>query len=182
MQILTLNDLDFSNKDFWRGFISTSFPTALNEKTDMSLTEFIKENGLADYKWWESFTGYYDGIFDETDGYVDDPQTFICNLTPTNSLKIEFHPGDTVYFMNDKEIACTGPHYHIQIFPFTDLLEYIEVKKDNRLFLLLLPLAYIRKHDTETAIKIIENVLSKLFELFFIEQIVNSIVYGLIER
>jgi len=182
MQILTLNDLDFSNKNFWRGFISTSFPTALSEKTDLSLTEMIEENGLADYKWWENFTGYYNGIFDKTDGYIDEPQTFIYNLTPTHSLKIEFHPGDTIYFINNKQIACTGPHYHIQIFSFTDLLEYIEDKKDNRLFLLLLPLTYVRKHDTEMAIKIIGNVLSELFKFFFIEQIVNSIVYGLIER
>lgn len=76
MKILTLHDLDFSNKKFWTGFITTSFPTALDEVSDMSLTEIIEENDLADYKWWCDFTGYYKGILDETDGYFSDPS--IC--------------------------------------------------------------------------------------------------------
>jgi len=58
---------------------------------------------------------------DETDGYIDNPETVICNLTATQTIKIEFHPGDTVYYVNDKQIACTGGEYNIQIFPFTAL-------------------------------------------------------------
>lgn len=180
--MLTLEDLDFSNKNFWRGFITSSFPTALDEESDMTLVEFITENNLVDYKWWENFTGYYDGVLDESDGYIDTPKTFCYNLTSNHSLKIEFHPGDIVYFINHKQIACTGSHYHIQIFPFTDLLTYMEAQKDNRLFLLLMPLTYIVKKDTEEAVKTIKDILNRIFDLSFVETIVNSIVYGLIEE
>lgn len=39
--MLTLNDLEFSNKKFWTGFVAASFPTALDEETDMLLSEMI---------------------------------------------------------------------------------------------------------------------------------------------
>lgn len=182
MKSLAFNDLDFSNKEFWRGFITTSFPTALDEESDMSLTEIIEENNLANHKWWDDFTGYYDGILDETDGYLDDPKMFLCNLTPTEVLKVEFHPSDTVYFINNKEIACTGAHYHIHIFSFPELLEYAKSKSNYQILLLLLPLTYIKKEDAKDAAKIIQKVLNKFFSPTFIEQITNSIVCGLIEE
>lgn len=163
MKMLTLDDLNFSNQKFWTGFIATSFPTALDESSDMSLTEIIEENSLADCKWWDDFTGYYEGILEETDGYLEEPQTFVCNLTPSDSLKIEFHPGDTVYFINNKEIACTGPHYQIQIFSFADLVEYVQNGQDDRIFLLLLPLVSIKEEDAEQAEKMIQSVFNKIF-------------------
>ena len=46
--MFTLNDIEFSNRGFWTGFVTTSFPTALNEETDMSLPEMIEENEAAD--------------------------------------------------------------------------------------------------------------------------------------
>lgn len=46
--ICTLKDIEFSNRKFWTGFVTTSFPTALNEEADMSLPEIIEENEAAD--------------------------------------------------------------------------------------------------------------------------------------
>lgn len=181
MKILTYNDLNFANKKFWTGFITTSFPTALDEESDLTLTEIIDENDLADYEWWADFTEYYEGILDETDGYSDDPKIFLYNLTPSNQLKVEFHPSETVYFINDKEIACTGAHYHIHVFSFAELLEYAKNKSDYQIFLLLLPLTYIKQEDSENAVKIIKDILSEFFLPSFIEQIANSIAYGLTE-
>lgn len=182
MKMLTLDDLDFSNQKFWEGFIATSFPTALDESSDMALTEIIEENSLADCQWWDDFTGYYEGILEETDGYLEEPQTFVCELTPADTLKIEFHPGDTIYFINNKEIACTGPHYQIQIFSFSDLVEYVQNRQDDRIFLLLLPLVSIKEEDTEQAEKMMQSVLNKIFLSPFMEQIANSILYGLMEE
>lgn len=34
-------------------------------------------------------------VLEETDGYVDDPEMLISKLTDAQTLKIEFHPGDT---------------------------------------------------------------------------------------
>ena len=180
--MITLNDIDFSNKKFWTGFVTTSFPTALDEETDLSLPKIIEENKAADINWWSNFTKYYDGVLEEADGYIDEPETFICNLTSTQTLKIQFHPGDTVYYINDRQIACTGGEYHIQIFPLRDLLDYVKSESDNQIFLLLLPLTVIRKQNIDHAAEIISGVLQKIFDKRLCKRLANSIVYGLIER
>lgn len=74
--------------------MATSFPTALDEETDMSLTELMAESGMRDTIWWDNFTKYYDRVLEKSDGYVDEPEILICELAPTQTLKIEFHPGD----------------------------------------------------------------------------------------
>ena len=95
--MVSLHEIDFSNRDFWVGFMATSFPTALEEEMDMSLTDLMIENGMCNRSWWDNFTKYYDGVLDESDGYVDEPETLICELAPTQTLKIEFHPGGRIF-------------------------------------------------------------------------------------
>ena len=65
--MVSLEDLEFKNKKFWTGFIISSFPTSLNEETDMTLYELIEENEMVhiDINWWNDFTKYYDGVFEE---------------------------------------------------------------------------------------------------------------------
>lgn len=179
--MITLNDLELTNKKFWTGFVASSFPTALDEKTDMSLSEIIDENDAADISWWNSFTKYYDGVLEETDGYIDEPETLICVLKSNQTLKIEFHPGDIVYYINDKQIGCTGGEYHIQIFPVTDLLNFVKDKNDYRIFLLLLPLTVIENKDIDNITDIISDVLKEIFDKPLYERIAKSIVYGLTE-
>ncbi|MBO5094182.1 MAG: immunity protein 19 [Lachnospiraceae bacterium] len=177
--MLSLSDIGFSNRNFWIGFMATSFPAALDEKTDMSLIELIEENETADINWWNNFTKYRDGVLEETDGYIDEPETLCCNLTAAQTLKIEFHPGDTVYYINDRQIACTGGHYHIQIFPFKDLLN---VSEDKRIFLLLLPLTVIDQSDTDNVAEIISNALQGIFDKSLCSRYASSIVYGLLKE
>jgi hypothetical protein len=159
--------------------MATSFPTALDEETDMSLTELMTENGMLDTSWWDKFTKYYDGVLEKSDGYVDEPEILICELAPIQTLKIEFRPGDTVYFINDKQIACTGGHYDIQVIPFKELLNSI---KDRQIFLLLLPLAVIDNQDKDEATQIISNVLQKIFDKHLCSQYAGCIATGLISE
>lgn len=180
--MLTLNDVGFSNKKFWTGYVATSFPTALDEEKDLSLSEIIEENKAADINWWGNFTKYYDGVLEETDGYIDEPETLTCKLTSTQTLKIEFHPGDTIYYINDRQIANTGGEYKIQIFPLADLLCYMERENDKRIFLLLLPLSVIKNQDMDNATEIISNILQEIFDKYLCNQLANSIVYGLMEE
>ena len=84
--MILLQEIDFSNRDFWVGYMATSFPTAWEEETDMSLTELMIENGMCDTGWWDNFTKYYDGVLEESDGYVDEPETLICELAPAQTL------------------------------------------------------------------------------------------------
>lgn len=181
--MISLDDLQFNNKEFWTSFIMVSFPTSLDKDTDMSLSELVEENETINADdWWSEFTKYYDGVFEENDGYIDEPETLIYNLTDTQTLKIEFHPGDIVYYINDRQIACTGPEYNIQIFPFRDLLSYMKLRKDNRIFLLLLPLTVISKQDAKYATKIIAKALSDIFNKRLCNLFAKCIVYGLIEE
>lgn len=78
--MLSLHEIDFPNRDFGVGFMATSFPTALEEEMDMSLTDLMIENGMCNRSWWDNFTKYYDGVLEESDGYVDEPETLICEL------------------------------------------------------------------------------------------------------
>ena len=94
---------------------------------------------------------------------------------------MEFHPGDTVYFINNKKIGCTGPHFQIQIFSFADLMEYMKTN-GREIFLLLLPLTYIKKEDANSAMKIIQSILDDFFLSPVSEQIAKSILYGLLEE
>lgn len=41
--MFTINDLKFSNRKFWTGFFATSFPTALDEETDIKATGIISD-------------------------------------------------------------------------------------------------------------------------------------------
>lgn len=180
--MLTLKDIGFSNRNFWTGFVATSFPAALDEETDQSLTEIIEENQAADAKWWENFTKYYDGVLEDSDGYLDDPETLVCDLTATQTLKIEFHPGDTIYYVNDKQIACTGGEYHIQIFPLADLLYFAGIQNEKRVFLLLLPLTIVSSQEIETATELITDALQEIFPKHLCSQLAKSIVFGLLEE
>lgn len=182
--MVSLEDLGFHNKKFWQGFIASSFPTSLDEEADMGLSELLEENETVDIDidWWNDFTKYYEGVLEETDGYLDDPEMLVCKLTEEKTLKIEFHPGDIVYYVNDKQIACTGGEYKIQIFPFSDLMMYMENKKDNRLFLLLLPLVIIGKEEILSSTEIISTTLEEVFDKSLCDQSAKCIVYGLTEE
>lgn len=181
--MVSLDDLGFQNRQFWNGYIITSFPTALDEESDMTLYDLAEENELdIDINWWNDFTRYYDGIFEEADGYVDDPEMLMCKLTDTQTLKIEFHPGDTVFYINDRQIACTGGEYKIQIFPFADLLNYMKSRKDNRIFLLLLPLVIIGDKEVTCANEIISSALEEVFDKSLCNQFAKCIVTGLLEE
>ena len=177
--MISLHDIDFFNQKFWIGFLATSFPTALEEDTDMSLTDLIEENEVTDVNWWRNFTKYYDGVLEESDGYLDEPETLICELTPAQTLKIEFHPADTVYYINDKQIACTGGHYNIQVIPFKDLLIFIGNKQ---IFLLLLPLAVIDNRDKDEAVPVIAKVLQKILDKRLSGRYAECIVNGLMPK
>lgn len=181
---ITLNDLSFDNKKFWYGFIASAFVSiAYDPETDVSLADIIEDNKLADTAWWDQFTGYYDDVIEDADGYVDDPRTLLYDLAPTQTLKIEFHPGDIVYSINDCQIGCTGGEYQLQVFPFADLLKYVDEIKDNRIFLLLLPLTTITKQDLDQARQKLSYIFGVLIDNTPVyRQITNSIIYGLLEE
>ena len=87
-----------------------NFPSGVTSNDD-ALIEIMSEKyeDLIDHSFIDDLTGYYDGVFDESDGYIDNPNTIKMILSTGNELFIEFHPGDTIYYFGQEELGCTGP-------------------------------------------------------------------------
>lgn len=150
-------------KDFFVWFIMNCFPAGLDEENDMSIYDVIEENYSFDMDWFNKFTNYYNGVFEENDGYVDNPNSIIVQLNNHNELIIEFHPGDVIFFMNNLKIGCTGPDYRIGVIPID---KYIELTKDlcyeNKLF--LLPMVEIKAYE-ETKFREIVGIIISNFNI-----------------
>ena len=124
------------NESFLLWFLMTSFPTGLTENED-SIDEVMgdKYNDKIEQDFIDNLTGYYDGIFKESDGYIDVPKSVKLDLNG-DELVIEFHAGDTVYYLNDKMLGCTGSEYSIWKIPFEHFLKYSEKLNSFEKFLL----------------------------------------------
>lgn len=151
----------YVHSKFWPAFFAGSYPNGYDEELDMSVEEIVSE--LADPDWWDEFTGYYDGVFEECDGYLDEPRTMEFEPVADQKLTIEFHPGDIVYYVNGEVLGSTGPHWKLQVIPFEELQKLEEVSGGNELFWLLLPLARVAA-DEEQEVRMV--LVQKLQELF----------------
>ena len=167
-----------NKRDFFVWFIMNGFPEGLDKDNDISIYDIIEENYSFDMDWLNKFTNYYDGIFEKNDGYVDNPNAIIVPLNNHNELCIEFHPGDVIFFMNDKKIGCTGPDYSIRVIPID---EYIELTRDlcyeNKLF--LLPMVEVKEYEEMKLREIVGHVISnfnikKSCEKQIVEIIINN--------
>ena len=167
---ISMNDVRLDNKRFWTCFFLAEWRNAYNEQEDLSVADVIEANCPElsdDYEWWHDFTGYRDDIFETSDGYLEEPTTLFAALDKEHTLTIEFHPGDTVYFINDTEIGCTGPHdaqYHP--LPYDAIEKLLEVPHGEELFFLLLPMTKLDfqiPSDIEAARTKIESLLRKIF-------------------
>lgn len=150
-----------SNNSFWLYFVSTQFPNAFDDVDDISLGEFISENYEPDDKWIDDFTQYYDGIMDENDGYIDNPNSI--NLILNNhDFKIEFHAGDTLYFLDGIQIGCTGSHFILGTLSFQDFTGLLKNVEDVRIYLLVLPMLALEKQNIPYINEIIKFSLSSV--------------------
>ena len=180
MSIVHIKDID--NLDFWINYFGCSYPNAYDEENDVSVSDIMLELYTEEIKsYWEKFTGYYPGVFDKCDGYVDNPTTLETSFAKDKTLKIEFHPGDTIYFINGEEIGCTGPHWKLQVIAFDEIEQVISLENGRQLFLLLLPLAFLAIGDTQAAHKKIMEQIQYYFPEHLSISISNCIVAGLSE-
>lgn len=140
--------------DFWLLFLMVCFPESLDNDTDETLSEIISENYDINRQWIDEFTGYYDGIFDECDGYLENPTTLEIELATNEKLYIEFHPGDTIYFVDNEEIGCTGPEYFIHKLDWQKFVSYTRSLSNDKK-MLLLPMVAIEDGKREELKQII---------------------------
>lgn len=176
-----LNDI-LNNQNFWIYFFLTSFPLALDDNEEKDMMEFIEEEYDCSQiqLWYRKFVKYYDGVIEENDGYIDNPTTIEISLNYNKILKIEFHPGDTIYFIDNIEIGCTGPEYVVKKISWNNFIELIN-NLDKKSIFLLLPMAYIKKDDKDMVKKfLMHNIQVLPFKSIHYNMIVSMLLNGLI--
>ena len=98
-----------------------------------------------------------------------------------NDLRIEFHPGDILYFINGEEIGNTGLHWKLNVLPFDKIKSVLETEKGEILFWLLLPLAKIEEEEVENTCHFLTTKIKEIFEEEMGEMIVRLIIYQFLE-
>ncbi|MDE7431858.1 MAG: immunity protein 19 [Lachnospiraceae bacterium] len=178
MKKICVEDID--NHNFWINYFGSCYPNGYDVEEDVSASELMQELYTDEVgNWWEKFTGYYEGVLDESDGYVDDPTTLEEVLLQDKILKIEFHPGDILYFINDEQIGSTGPHWELQTIPYKEVEQLLAKKNGRQLFLLLLPLAYIEEEEVPSVREKIAEQMRNYFSESLCESVSGCIVAGL---
>ena len=159
-QIITYSKV-LSNKNFILWFLINNFPEGVYDIYDNSIAEIIEDNCVIEKKWIDDLTGYYDGIFDVNDGYIDNPKTINLHLSTGDNYFIEFHPGDTLYYINDKLIGCTGPDYSIKKITLKDFFKYTDTMKSVER-LLLLPMIKVCLEEKKIMFDVIRSILQNV--------------------
>ena len=123
------------------------------------MTELIQEKCILDKDWIDNLTSYYDGVFDENDVYIDTPKAVAIKLSNGDEFCVEFHPGDTIYYINDIQIGCTGSSYMIRNISLAQFYEYTSNMNDiEKIF--LLPMVKITLEEKDELAKVIKLILS----------------------
>ncbi|TGJ98895.1 hypothetical protein EHQ53_11130 [Leptospira langatensis] len=161
-------DFKYDNNVFWCYYFSTSFPNAYNKSLNLTIGEIIGAIYGIDLDskmdWINNFTGYHEGVIEEHDGYLDDPNFVEMRIKKSINLKIEFHPGDTLYFINNFEIGSTGPHWMLYGLTWNELVGLTEGAIDEGiLFWLLLPMVGLSSEDDSAEVK---KVLQEKIRMF----------------
>ncbi len=151
-----------NSQNFWKYFVATSFPESLVEEKEMTIIEIMMESGnFPEEEWVYEFTQSYDGVFEESDGYIDTPTSIKVEYAKNRNLVIEFQPGDSVYFINEEIFGATGPDYKIKQISWVDFCEYRKGLEDKVAFLLF-PMVYINDSEIEELKSFVNKVLDSL--------------------
>jgi hypothetical protein len=82
---------------FWSAFFNVAFIWQ-KDALDGDLVEAaIGVNDATVLPWWEQLSGYYDGIFDDSDGDLERPKTIRVPLAGGDQIDIEIHAGALRY-------------------------------------------------------------------------------------
>ena len=170
------------NKYFGAWFLMNNFPEGINIFNDCSIAEMVEENCNIEKAWVDDLTGYYHGVFEENDGYVENPKTIMLRLSSETLFFVEFHPGDTIYYIDGKMIGCTGPEYSIRSISFPQFIEYTK-KMGNKEKIFLLPMVKAQKSEKALMSNALKSILSEFdLQKCKLDDLCNCIIENCIER
>lgn len=178
MNRVDLKAIKPENKKFWNAFFALSYPNGYDEETDLSVEDIAGE--LTDWDWWDEFCGYYEGVLEECDGYLEEPAYIEVEMDQDKLLRIEFHPGDILYYVNGEVVGSTGPHWKLQVFSFEMLEQMLGMENGEILFWLLLPLAGITQKSIDEATEKLRVKLADFFDTDICEDMAGCLINQLI--
>ena len=148
------NDV-LADRRFWTSLYASGFGQITAEPPEPAA--YCSLLGVSEKKameWNKTFTGWHPGIFDESDGYSDDPATVRLNLAGSVQLRIEFHPGDRYWFLKGKTgpevmLASAGPHWALPGLRVEEAIAIGDAMPRNawKAVLLLLPVVWLTSGD-----------------------------------
>lgn len=151
---INIEEIRKYGQSFWPFFFCSCFPNGYLESEDIDITDYIQENYILDMDWVHSFTKYYPEVFDDYDGYVKSPRTLMVEFNLNSNLSIEFHPGDTIFYLNKQKIGSTGPHFQLHSIAWDDFI-CLTMCRPAEAFFALLPMAYIVSSEYHAAAQLI---------------------------
>lgn len=169
-----------NSKNLLLWFITVNFPEGYDEERDISFIEFMEENYEFDEDEINMVTQFFDGVFDENDGYVYDPNFIEISLYNGKQFSVVFHPGDIEYYIDDKMIGCTGSHYTIRKIPYEEYKSMVSgLSSFEKLF--VLPMLCVTDEHVDIIEKEIELILSTVNIEDFNNTICSFILSNIIE-
>ena len=183
MKIVSFDELRH-NRYFWLYFLSVCFPLAMDEEENMPLSDYICEQydctGEAAV-WVDRFVQFSEEIMQKNGGYADNP-TAVQFPLGNDIFTVQFHPGDTVFFMNNNQVCSTGGDYQVHRLNFAGLNYYAALPEVSGKAVLLLPMVYVTEEEKPAALVLIRRLLADApFSPAERETIADMILTGLTE-
>jgi hypothetical protein len=113
---MPVRDDILNERRFWAGLYAGAFGQIGEPPEPAAVCSLLGVDEQDVGRWRREFTGWYPGIFEESDGYSEDPAIVRVALANSAELRIEFHPGDEYWRLRGADavevtLANIGPHW-----------------------------------------------------------------------
>lgn len=152
-----------NNNQFWLAHFSSNFPTTLQNSNGKNYFLSLLEDPFYNY-FTREFSCELKGI-DPSTGDANDPwDGFVLDISIHQqcTLSLEFHPNETIYFLNEVYIGNTGDHPILSLLTWSELKAIVKGRKNSTpLLWLLLPLVVGTKKEEGEIKKVLESEIAK---------------------
>ena len=167
MKIIPEKEYSFTNAFFWDEVLHLHIQ-AVDNKREMNFGEIWDDelapaslNVKESTKYWEELSqSELETV--ENQGRIENPNTLLLTVNKDITLKMEFHPCYTFYFLNNILIGEISGHFHLRYITYPELLKIAKQKNGDVLFHLLLPMSAIKKQEKELAFNEITKRLKQI--------------------
>ena len=146
------------DRRFWASLYASAFGQVGAPPEPAAFCSLLEVNERDALDWHNEFTGWYPGIFDESDGCIEDPAQVQVALANNVQLRVEFHPGDQYWFLRGADgaeamLANIGPHWALPGLRWQEAIAIGDAMPTNGWLatLLLLPIVWITRGDNVSA-------------------------------